>query len=268
MNRIEIKDEKFIVIREYYNGNGKPNDQNDILEYLYEIRDLIKEKLDGVKKNPNVAITSSYSRERFKHVDHPNNTYHSINVSYKNYDKINDMIDHVIDSNDNMFCVVWDRHGFWLDNPRFGSVEKNVSEVPVLNFTKDKLFYIDKCKANVVIIRDSNTYLEIYDDKSRTVPIRNIGDLYTIFDLLRDKEYSYEKIKDVTKRTYLMNYEGAEVDIKDVNETMYNCADCGKYYRITDYEKNWYKLKNFTLPSRRCRACREKKKFKKLQNMM
>jgi len=137
-----------------------------------------------------------------------------------------------------------------------------VSEVSVLNFAKDKLFYIDKCNANVVIIKYRDTHLEIYDDKSRTVPIRNIGDLYSIFDLLRDKEYSYEKIKDTTKRTYLMNYECADVDIKDINETMYRCADCGKYYRITDYEKRWYKLKNFTLPSKRCRACREKRKSK------
>ena len=45
MNRIEIKDEKFIVIREYYNGNGKPNDQNDILD-LY--REAIESELNVV----------------------------------------------------------------------------------------------------------------------------------------------------------------------------------------------------------------------------
>ena len=269
MNKIISTDDKVFVIREYCDAEDvKPDASNDILEYLYDIKDILEEGIDRQrarvlqevhnKNSYHESLKQDISRYRL----HPE--YH-LRISHKNLNKIDEIIYKVRSSDKGMLAVVWTLERAVLSEPRLVNMWRLWrSYLNLFNicFDQKRLFHLsDKPhQANAVSFIDEN-------------------DRYTEVKILDDchykKHYDFWNVRDIltpSKSAMLINKEAnciyTEADsnldniregLASINEDIIRCKDCGNYFLLGYREKCWYADKGLVAP-KRCPSCRKSKK--------
>lgn len=271
MNTVTTYKEKMFVIREYNNfGDEEPSYRNDILEYLYDIRDGINDSIDIMKsKAARIANGDTWTtiNNHDKCVIDPV-THWSIRLSPKTAENdlmvINAIIEEVLGSDDEMFAVVWDCVDFHQMNPRLQVVKKTYIPVYPLKFDKKKLFYLgDAYNANALSVTDGSDELKVVNDFHMGTPFnqRTLGiDMFGVFDSL---VLSSETITKQIKGVYV---EEPDIDnvtskINEVNSKLMCCSECKLYWILTDEEKEFFVKKGLKIP-KRCQPCRNARKIK------
>lgn len=275
MNTVTTYNEKMFIIREYNNfGDEEPSYRNDILEYLYDIRDGINNSIDIMKsKATRMANGDTWAtiNNRDKCVIDPVTRW-SICLSPKTAENdlmvINAIIEEVLGSDDDMFAVVWDCVDFHLMNPRLQVVKKTYIPVYPLKFDKKKLFYLgDVYNANGLSVTDGSDELKVVNDSHMVTPLkqRTLGiDMFGVFDSLILSSES------ITKRSKGVYVEEPDVDnatalINKVNNKLMCCSDCKLYWILTDEKERSLSKKGFKIP-KRCISCRMLRKQKMEEN--
>ena len=273
MNTIAIENNKIFVIREYNNfDDEEPSSRNDILEYLYDIRDSITERIDIMKYKAN-QILNGVKNPRWTHHDScidDTETHGIIRISAKTAKDIltviNDMIEKVLSSDEDMFAVVWDCTVFGQQNPRLQAVKKTYIPVYPLKFDKKKLFYLgDVYNANALSVTDGSDEIKVMNDFHMNKQFYHgvIGiDMFGVFDSLRlSEEFITSKIKSVYVKK--LDVDDAKVAIKDVNDQLMYCNDCNHYWILTYQHRQYFINKGLNIP-KRCASCRKDRKIKML----
>ena len=275
MNTIAIEHNKIFVIREYNNfEDGEPSSRNDILEYLYDIRDNITEKIDILTSRAN-QILNGVRNTRLSMTHHDSSiddteTHGIIRISAKTAKDlltvINDMIEEVLCSDDAMFAVVWDYTVYGQRNPRLRAVKKTYIPVYPLKFDKKKLFHLgDVYNANALSVTDGLDELKVMNDFHMTSQFYHgvIGiDMFGVFDSLRlSEEFITKKIKSVYVKE--SDVDDAKRSIKDVNDQLMYCKDCNHYWILTHLHRQYFIDKGLKIP-KRCASCRQDRKIKML----
>jgi hypothetical protein len=274
MNKIIDENNKIFVIREYNNFEDEdPSSRNDILEYLYDIRDSITEHIEALKaKATQIVNGGRLSMTYHDRCINDTETHGSIRISPKTAKDqlmvINAMIEEVLGSDDDMFAVVWDGSVFGQHNPRLCAVKKTYMPVRLLKFDKHKLFYLgDVYNANALSVTDGSDELKIMNDFHMTTEFCQgiIGiDMFGVFDSLRLTE---EVIATRIKGVYVKesDVDNAKASIKNVNDQLNYCKDCGCYWILTDRNRQFFIDKGLKLP-KRCASCRNARKMKIYEN--
>lgn len=277
MNTVTTYKEKMFIIREYNNfGDEEPSYRNDILEYLYDIRDGINDSIDIMKsKAVRIANGDTWTtiNNRDKCVIDPI-THWSIRLSPKTAENdlmvINAIIEEVLGSDDDMFAVVWDCVDFHQMNPRLQVVKKTYIPVYPLKFDKKKLFYLgDVYNANALSVTDGSDELKIMNDFHMTRRFYQgcIGiNMFGVFDTLRKSE---ELITTEIKGVYVEEPDIGNVSssIDKINNNLMCCSDCKLYWILTDEEREFFVKKGLKIP-KRCKPCRNTRKIKMEENRL
>ena len=277
MNTTAIENNKIFVIREYNNfEDDELSSRTDILEYLYDIRDSITEKIDILTSRAN-KILNGVRNTRLSMTHHDSRiddteTHGIIRISAKTAKDlltvINDMIEEVLCSDDAMFAVVWDCTVYGQRNPRLRAVKKTYIPVYPLKFDKKKLFHLgDVYNANALSVTDESDEIKIMNDFHMTTQFHQgiIGiDMFGVFDSLRLTE---EVIATRIKGVYVeeSDVDNAIASIKNVNDQLNYCKDCGCYWILTDRNRQFFIDKGLKLP-KRCASCRNARKIKMYEN--
>ncbi len=275
MNTFDTYNEKMFVIREYNNfGDEEPSYRNDILEYLYDIRDRINDSIDIMKSKATRIVngdTWATINNHDKCVIDPA-THWSICLSPKTVEHdlkvINAIIEEVLGSDDDIFAVVWDCVGCHQMNPRLQVVKKTYIPVYPLKFDKKKRFYLgDVYNANALSVTDGLDELKVVDDFHMVTPFqqRVLGiDMFGLFDTLI---LSSETITKQIKGVYVKEPDIGNVSsiINEINSKLMCCSDCKLYWILTDEEREFFVKKGLKIP-KRCRPCRNARKMKENQS--
>ena len=275
MNTVTTHNEKMFVIREYNNfGDEEPSCRNDILEYLYDIRDGINDSIDTMKSKATRIVngdTWATINNHDKCVIDPV-THWSIRLSPKTAENdlmvINAIIEEVLGSDDDMFAVVWDCKAFHQMNPRLQVVKRTYIPVYPLKFDKKKLFYLgDVYNANALSVTDGLDELKVAKDSHMVTPFnqRILGiDMFGVLDSLI---LSSETITKQIKGVYVEEPDvgNATASINEVNNKLMCCNDCKLYWILTDEERAFFVKKGLKIP-KRCKPCRNARKMKMKEN--
>lgn len=277
MNYSERIGNKYFVIREYVDDeNIEANNMNDILEYLYGIRDGISNALE-IRRERAIAVahgkTSVYDRSYriTQHVYSDSDSYsYYVHTTQQNLDIINNLIEEVLDSDDNMFAVVWDiisANGFReiASNPRLRPVKKTETSVNKIGFNDQKLFHVETVTTPCISVTDDGTTLNTITD----LMVKYLSDIcpYTTDPLIYEMSRSYGNTKtekDIQKeleRFYIdkeLTISELEDYTKETNSMLHKCTCCGKYFSITGREELWYNERGFKLP-KKCKQCKKEK---------
>ena len=267
MNKIIPTDDKVFVIREYCDAEDvKPDALNDILEYLYDIRDILEEGVGKQymrllqevhnKNSYHESLKHDFSRYRL----HPG---YCLRISHKTLNQIDEIIDKVRGSDKGMFAVVWTRERAILSEPRLVSMLHSYLNIYNICFDQKRLFHLsDKPhQANAVSFID--------DENDRYTEVRILDDYHC------KEHYDFWNVRDIltpSKSAMLINKEAnciyTEADsnldniregLASINEDIIRCKDCGNYFLLGHNEKCWYAAKGLVTP-KRCPSCRKSKK--------
>lgn len=264
MNIIETSDDdrKLFVVREYHNG-PIPDSSNDILEYLYDIRDIMNKYID---KERDRLLNEIHNRKghvspyyNFAKVSCHQSLYNKMHVTVKNLEKIESIIEDVINSDKSMFAVVWSINGFSITNPRLIYVQETQRDVYRFCFNQKRLLHLsdEVYKARTLSITDpidTYTVLRIIDDPQ----LGDHYDFWNIHDLFRDSDVS-SSINQRANKIYIYadsNINNANEAINSINEDIVKCKECGKYFLIQYNERIWYTQRGLSIP-KRCPHCRK-----------
>ena len=268
MNKIIPNGYKVFVIREYCDAEDvEPDASNDILEYLYDIRDILTEGIDRQrarvlqevhdKNSYHESLKYDISRYRL----HPE--YH-LRISHSDLNKIKEIIDKVRGSDKRMFAVVWTlERGAILAEPRLVNMWRSYVKLFNICFDQKRLFHLsDKPhQANAISFID--------EENDRYTEVRILDDYRC------KKHYDFWNVRGIltpSKSAMLINKEAnciyTEADsnldniregLVSINEDIIRCKDCGNYFLLGHNEKCWYAAKGLVAP-KRCPSCRKSKK--------
>lgn len=268
MNIIETSDDdrKLFVVREYHNGPN-PDSSNDILEYLYDIRDVMNEYIDKEKDrllkeihNRKGHIGPNYN---FAKVSCHPSLRNQIHVTVENLKKIESIIEDVINSDKSMFAVVWSIKGFSITNPRLIYVQETQRDVYRFCFDPKRLLHLsdEVYKARTLSITDpidTYTVLRIIDDPQ----LEDHYDFWNIHNIFGQTGSSIDNTLSLNQRAnkiYIYadsNINNAIEAIDSLNEDIVKCKECGKYFLIQYNERLWYTQRGLSIP-KRCPRCRK-----------
>lgn len=267
MNKIIPTDDKVFVIREYCDAEDvEPDASNDILEYLYDIRDILTEGIDRQRSRllQEVHDKNSYHESLKYDISqyrlHPE--YH-LRISHKTLNKINEIIDKVRGSDKGMFAVVWTRERAILSEPRLVTMLHSYVKLFNICFDQKRLFHLSEKihKANAVSFIDEEndryTEVKIMDDYH----CREHYDFWNVRGILTPSKSAMLINKEAN---YIYTEADSNLDniregLASINEDIIRCKDCGNYFLLGYNEKCWYADKGLVAP-KRCLSCRKSKK--------
>ena len=266
MNTVENKENKIWVIREYNDSDENISYMNDILEYLYDIRDGLKEGIEKRTKNAQSFINNNgtyrsylddkYYFEKASHL--------KIECLPDNLMVINDLIDEVNGSDDKIYAVVWDKsdqRANAIKNPRLRKVLKTYLPVYDIRFDRKNLFHLGELhNANGISITDNDEALTIMADWHLTEHLDGRGTITDpIFGIFEHSNSSVEYIEKQLKRIYVHeadeDMDRANSILKKINDEVILCKDCGEYFILSKSHREYYLGKGLSIP-KRCSACR------------
>ena len=275
MNTVENKENKIWVIREYNDSDENISYMNDILEYLYDIRDGLKEGIEKRTKNAQSFINNNgtyrsylddkYYFEKASHL--------KIECIPDNLKVINDLIDEVNGSDDKMYAVVWDKsdqRANVIKNPRLRKVLKTYLPVYDIRFDRMNLFHLGELhNANGISITDNDETLTIMADWHLTEHLDGIGTITDpIFGIFEHSNSSVEYIEKQLKRIYVHqideDMDRANSILKKINDEVILCKDCGEYFILSKSHREYYLGKGLSIP-KRCSACRLSRREQKVK---
>lgn len=266
MNTLEIKENKIWVIREYNVSDDNFTSANDILEYLYDIRDGLEEGIAKRRKNAQSFINDnstyrSYRAEKY-YFDRASNL--KIECLPDNLMVINALIDEVNGSDDKMYAVVWDKseeRANVIKNPRLRKVLKTYLPVYDIRFDKKNLFHLGEIhQANGISITDNGEALTFMTDCHLTEHLDGRGTITdSIFGIFENSASSVAYIEKQLKRVYVHeideDMDRANAILKKINEEVVQCKDCGDYFLLSKSHREYYLGRGLSIP-KRCSPCR------------
>lgn len=279
MNTVEFKDDKIWVIREYNDSDEDISYMNDILEYLYDIRDGLEEGIEKRRKTAQSFISN-------------NDTYHSycgdkyylekashfkIECFPDNLKVINDLIDEVNGSDYKMYAVVWDKSDQRrnvIKNPRLRRVLKTYLSVYDIKFDRKNLFHLGELhQANAISINDNDgealTFMTDYHLTEHLDCRDSITD--SIFGIFENSSSSVEYIEKQLKRVYVHeideDIERAHSILRNLNDDVFLCKDCRQYFILSKSHRDYYLGRGLLIP-KRCSSCRLSRREQKAKEEM
>ena len=264
MNKMVENHDNTILINllEYATNEEDMSPESDVLTFLYSIRDSLTQGLDRRRREAINAIhggTSNYSRV-FDTIKHPL-TFYDLKIKKETLDTINSMIEEVINETDiTQYAIAWDIERYCLNNPRFVKITDDKLNIYEILFTPKDKFYTNPTLAEALSSVVNGEKFIFINDPIHEDLFDAIWSLHDIFD---GKSLSEEEIKDSIKKLFILESDpdcNMMCDkIKEFNETLMKCKECGKYFELTWSEKLFFEQKGLSIP-KRCRSCREKRK--------
>ena len=266
MNTVNFNENKIWVIREYNDSDENISYTNDILEYLYDIRDGLKEGIEKRTKTAQSFINNndtyrSYLDDKY-YFDKATN--HKIQNIPDNLNAINALIEEVNGSDYDMYAVVWDKsdqHRNVIKNPRLRRVLKTYIPVHDIRFDRKNLFHLGELhNANGISITDNGEALTFMTDYHLTEHLDVRGTITDpIFGIFENSSSSIDYIEKQLKRIYVHeiyeDMERANSILKKINEEVIRCKDCGKYFILSNSHREYYLGRGLSIP-KRCSSCR------------
>lgn len=272
MNTVEIKENKIWVIREYNDSDENISYTNDILEYLYDIRDGLKE---GIEKRTKIAQSFINNNDSwYSYLD--DKYYFDKATNFKiqnlpdNLNVINALIEEVNGSDYDMYAVVWDKsdqHRNVIKNPRLRRVLKTYRPVYDVRFDRKELFHLGEVhSANAISITDNGEALTFMTDYHLTEHLDVRGAITdSIFGIFENSDSSYGYIEKQLKHMYVHeideDMDRANSILKKINEEVVRCKDCGDYFLLSKSHREYYLGRGLSVP-KRCSACRKSRRSK------
>ena len=263
MNKMFENHDHTILINllEYATNEEDMSHESDVLTFLYSIRDSLSESLERRRRDAINVIhggTSNYSRV-LDIIKHPL-TFYYLKIKKETLDTINSMIEEVLDETDTtQYAIVWDIEGRYINNPRFVKISDDKLNIYEILFTPKDKFYTNPTLAEALSIIVKGEKIIFIND-----PNKNPFDMtWSLHDIMDGRSVSEEKIKSEIKRLFILEsdpYLNEMRDaIKEFNETIHQCKECGKYFSLTWSEKLFFEQKGLSIP-KRCMPCRAKRK--------
>lgn len=275
MNTVEIKENKIWVIREYNNSDENISYTNDILEYLYDIRDGLKE---GIEKRTKIA--QSFINNNDSYLSYLDDKYYfdkatnfKIQNLPDNLNVINALIEEVNGSDHDMYAVVWDKsdqHRNVIKNPRLRRVLKTYCSVYDVRFDRKELFHLGEVhSANAISITDNGEALTFMTDYHLTEHLDVRGAITdSIFGIFENSASSVGHIEKQLKHIYVHeideDIDRAESILKKINEEVVRCKDCGDYFLLSKSHREYYLGRGLSVP-KRCSSCRLSRHERKIK---
>lgn len=275
MNTVESRENKIWVIREYNDSDENISYKNDILEYLYDIRDGLEEGIEKRTKNVQSFIDNndtyyrSYRDDRY-YIDKASHL--KIECIPDNLTVINALIDEVNGSDDKIYAVVWDndQQANVIKNPRLRKVLKTYLPVYDIRFDRKNLFHLGELhNANGISITDNDEALTIMNDYHLTEHLDGRDTITDpIFGIFEHSNSSVEYIEKQLKRIYVHEID-EDVDransiLKKINDEVIQCKDCGEYFILFKSHREYYLGKGLSVP-KRCSSCRLSRREQKVK---
>lgn len=266
MNTVEFKESKIWVIREYNDSDEDISYMNDILEYLYDIRDGLEEGIEKRVKTAQSFISNndtyrSYLDDKY-YFDKATN-FRIQNIP-DNLNVINALIEEVNGSDYKMYAVVWDKsdqHRNVIKNPRLRRVLKTYCSVYDIRFDRKNLFHLGEVhQANAISIIDNGEALTFMTDYHLTEHLNCRGTITdSIFGIFENSSSSVEYIEKQLKRIYVHeideDMDRANSILRKINDDVVRCKDCGEYFLLSKSHREYYLGRGLLVP-KRCSSCR------------
>lgn len=264
MNKMVENNDHTILINllEYATNEEDMTPESDILTFLYSIRDALSEGIDRRQRDAINVIhggVSKYSRI-IDTIKHPL-TFYNLKIKKETLDTINSMIEEVLDENDvTQYAIAWDIERYCLNNPRFVKITDDKLDIYEILFKPKDKFYTNPTLAEALSLIVNGEKFIFINDPIHTNSFDVIWSLHEIFD---GKSLSEEEINDNVKKFFIVesdpDYNMMCDKIKEFNETLMKCKECGKYFELPWSEKMFFEQNRLSIP-KRCRLCREKRK--------
>jgi hypothetical protein len=263
MNKMFENHEHTIIINllEYATNEKDMSPETDVLTFLYSIRDSLSEGLERRRRDAINVIhggTSNYSRV-FDTIKHPL-TFYDLKIKKETLDTINSMIEEVLDETDTtQYAIVWDIEGYDINNPRFVKISDDKLNIYEILFTPKDKFYTNPTLAEALSLIVNGEKIIFINDPNKN-PFDMTWSLHDIFD---GKSLSEKEIKNNIKKLFILEADPYLNEVRDAikefNETIHQCKECGKYFSLTWSEKLFFEQKGLSIP-KRCMPCRRKRK--------
>lgn len=266
MNTVEFKEDKIWILREYNDSDEDISYMNDILEYLYDIRDGLEEGIEKRRKTAQSFISNKDTYRSYHYDKYYIDKASRFKIEYTpdNLKVINDLIDEVNGSDYKMYAVVWDksdRHRNVIKNPRLRRVLKTYLPVYDVRFDRKNLFHLGEVhQANAISITDNGEALTFMTDYHLTEHLDCRGSITdSIFGIFENSSSSVEYIEKQLKRIYVHeideDIERAHSILRNLNDDVFRCKDCGEYFLLSKSQRKYYVGKGLLIP-KRCSSCR------------
>jgi hypothetical protein len=265
MNKMLENHDHTILINllEYATNEKDMSPESDVLTFLYSIRDSLSEGLDRRRCDAINVIHGGTSK--YPHIldfiRHPLFSLYHLEIKKETFDTINSMIEEVLDETDiTQYAIVWDIKGYVINNPRFLQISDDKIDIYEILFTPKDKFYTNPTSAKALsLIANGEKFVFINDHINK-----DLFDMtWSLHDIFDDRSVSEEKIKSKIKSLFILEsdpYLNEMRDaIKEFNETIHQCKECGKYFSLTWSEKLFFEQKGLSIP-KRCMPCRAKRK--------
>lgn len=261
----------FVDLLEYAANEEDMTPESDILTFLYSIRDSLSEGLERRRRDAINVIhggVSRYSR-MFASIQHPSFSFYHVEIKKDILDTINSMIEEVLNETDvTQYAIAWDIERYCITNPRFVKITDDKLNIYEILFTPKDKFYTNPTLAEALSLVVNGEKFIFMNDPIHEDLFDAIWSLHGIFD---DKSLSEKEIKNRIKKLFIVesdpDYNMMCDKIKEFNETLMKCKECGKYFELTWTEKMFFEQKGLSIP-KRCRSCREKRKKAKDGGML
>ena len=273
MNTVETKENKIWVIREYNDSEENISYMNDILEYLYDIRDGLEEGIAKRRKNAQSFINNNGAYRSYLDDKYYFEKASGLKIEClpDNLMVINALIDEVNGSNDKMYAVVWDRsdqRANVIKNPRLRKVLKTYLPVYDIRFDRKNLFHLGELhQANGISITDNGEALTFMTDCHLTEHLDARGTITdSIFGIFENSSSSVGYIEKQLKRIYVHeideDMDRANSIMKKINDEVVCCKDCGEYFLLSKSHREYYLGRGLSIP-KRCDSCRLSRRERK-----
>lgn len=257
---------RLINLLEYATNEEDMTPESDVLTFLYSIRNSLSEALDRRRRDAINFIhdgTSNYSY-MFDSIKHPfPSMRYDLKIKKETLDTINSMIEEVLDETDTtQYAIVWDIEGYYINDPRFVKISDDKLNIYEILFTPKDKFYTNPTLAEALSIIVNGEKIIFIND-----PNKNSFDMtWSLHDIMDGRSLSEKEIKNNIKKLFILEsdpYLNEMRDaIKEFNETIHQCKECGKYFSLTWSEKLFFEQKGLSIP-KRCMPCRAKRKKEK-----
>ena len=261
MNKtVENHDRTILIdLLEYAKNDEDMTPESDVLTFLYSIRDGLS---DGLERRRRDAINvihggvSRYSRI-VDSIQHPSFSFYHLEIKKETVDRINSMIDEVLDSDITQYAIAWDIDRYCIND--------NLYIYEILFSPKEK-FYTNITMAKALSLIVNGEKFIFMNDPNHEDSFDPVWSLHDIFD---GKALSEEKIKSKIKKLFILesdpNLNEMRDSISEFNSALMKCKECGKYFELTWTEKMFFEQKGLAIP-KRCKPCRDKRKQARGEN--
>ena len=208
MNKtVENHDRTILIdLLEYAKNDEDMTPESDILSFLYSIRDGLS---DGLERRRRDAINvihggvSRYSRV-VDSIQHPSFSFYHLEIKKETVDRINSMIDEVLDSDITQYAIAWDIDRYCIKNPRFVKSSDDSLYIYEILFSPKEKFYTNITLAKALSLIVNGEKFIFVNDPNHEDSFDPVWSLHDIFD---GKALSEEKIKSKIKKLFILESE-------------------------------------------------------------